>query len=73
MIAQGVRHILIVPLFLGMGKHAREDLPRIAQALCAQHPGVTFELNPAVGEHPLLLETLCTIALQGKTVNGEAP
>ncbi len=72
MIAQGVRHIRIVPLFLGMGKHAREDLPRIAQVLCEQHPGVAFELSPAVGEHPLLLDALCTIALQGAKSCGEA-
>lgn len=73
MIAQGVRHIRIVPLFLGMGKHAREDLPRILDALRTQHTGTQFELSPAVGEHPLLLDALCTIALQGAISSGEAP
>jgi sirohydrochlorin cobaltochelatase len=73
LIAQGVQRIRIVPLFLGMGKHAREDLPRITQALRDEHAGVEFELSPAVGEHPLLLDTLCTIALQGAERRGEAP
>lgn len=64
LIGQGVQHIRIVPLFLGMGKHAREDLPAITAALRAQHRTTAFELCPAVGENPLLLDTLCTIALQ---------
>ena len=29
LIARGARAIRIVPLFLGMGKHVREDLPRL--------------------------------------------
>lgn len=73
MVAQGVQHIRIVPLFLGMGKHAREDLPLLMDALRAQHTGTEFELSPAVGEHPLLLDALCTIALQGAKSCGEAP
>lgn len=73
MIASGVRHIRIVPLFLGMGKHAREDLPLLMDALRAQHKETEFELSPAVGENPLLLDALCTIALQGITSNGPAP
>ena len=64
LIAQGVGHIRIVPLFLGMGKHAREDLPAITAALRARHRATEFELCPAVGENPLLLDTLCAIALQ---------
>ncbi|TXH90711.1 MAG: cobalamin biosynthesis protein CbiX [Rhodoferax sp.] len=64
LIAKGVPHIRVVPLFLGMGKHAREDLPLLMEALRTQHAGTEFELSPAVGEHPLLLDALCTIALQ---------
>lgn len=73
LIARGVQRIRIVPLFLGMGKHAREDLPRILAVLRTQHTGTEFELSPAVGEHPLLLDALCTIALQGVSSCGEAP
>lgn len=65
LISQGVQKIRIIPLFLGMGKHAREDLPAIAAALRAKHRQTEFELCAAVGENPLLLDTLCTIALQG--------
>lgn len=68
LIAQGVKRLRIVPLFLGMGKHAREDLPLLTQALREQHPTIEWELVPAVGEDDLLLDTLCTIALQSATV-----
>ena len=67
LIGQGAQHIRIVPLFLGMGKHAREDLPTITATLRAQHHATEFELCPAVGENPLLLDTLCAIALQGSS------
>lgn len=63
LIDQGSLHLRIVPLFLGMGKHAREDLPQLAQRLREQHPTIDFELTPAAGENELLLDTLCAIAL----------
>jgi sirohydrochlorin cobaltochelatase len=63
MIAAGILHVRILPLFLGVGRHAREDLPELVRELQAQHPGVHFELQAAVGEHPLLIDTIAQIAL----------
>jgi len=59
----GVRHIRVVPMFLGVGKHAREDLPVLMDALRAEHPDVEFVLQRAVGEEPQLVELLSKIAL----------
>lgn len=39
LIAGGAGAIRVVPLFLGMGKHLREDLPGLLDALRALHPG----------------------------------
>ncbi len=61
----GVRHISVVPLFLGVGKHAREDLPRLVDALRAQHPDAHIALQEAVGESPRLVQLLAEIALEG--------
>lgn len=61
----GVQAITIVPLFLGVGKHAREDLPILVENLRAQHPSVAFTLQPAVGEDPRLVHLLAQIALDG--------
>ncbi|APW42841.1 sirohydrochlorin chelatase [Rhodoferax saidenbachensis] len=61
----GVNAITIVPLFLGVGKHAREDLPLLVAGLRAQHPQVQFSLQGAVGESPRLVHLLAEIALEG--------
>ena len=61
--AAGVRHLRVFPLFLGVGKHAREDLPELIESLQAAHPGLEIELLPAVGENPLLIALMADIAL----------
>lgn len=63
LVAQQVTAIRVLPMFLGVGKHAREDLPLLMAQLRAQHPQVNFELMPAVGEDTRLVETLAHIAL----------
>lgn len=55
--------IRIVPMFLGMGKHAREDLPELASELRAAHPGVVFEIMSTVGEDSRVTALLAQIAL----------
>jgi sirohydrochlorin cobaltochelatase len=64
LLAQGVRTITIVPLFLGVGKHAREDLPLLVAGLRAAQPSTTFELQGAVGEDPRLIALLAEIAVE---------
>jgi sirohydrochlorin cobaltochelatase len=61
--ARGVNTITVVPLFLGVGKHAREDLPVIMAQLKINHPHISFSLRPAVGEEPLLIELMAKIAI----------
>jgi len=54
--------ISIVPMFLGVGKHAREDLPDLVAGLRERFVHVKFELQRPVGEDPRLLDVLATIA-----------
>jgi len=63
MAADGVHSIRVVPLFLGMGRHVREDLPRLLEQLRAAHPAVAFSLQDAVGEDPRVIDLLAQIAL----------
>ncbi len=63
LIGQGVTHIRLLPVFFGMGKHAREDLPELAQALRSQNPGLSLTVLPAAGEHPALTTLLAQLAL----------
>ena len=64
LVQTGVIAIRIVPMFLGVGRHAREDLPLLLQDLIIQHPGVTFELRNAIGEEPELTRAMAEIALK---------
>lgn len=61
---QGHHSLRVVPMFLGMGRHAREDLPLLLQQLRAAHPEVSIEALPAVGEMPELTLCLARLALQ---------
>ena len=63
LVGLGVRHLAIVPMFLGVGKHAREDLPVLVEGLRLQYPGLLFTLAPAVGENTKLVHLLAEIAL----------
>ena len=63
LISDGAGHIRILPMFLGMGRHAREDLPAIVADLRSQHPAVKLEVLPSLGEDPRVTEISCQIAL----------
>ncbi|WP_233254736.1 sirohydrochlorin chelatase [Limnohabitans sp. 2KL-51] len=60
---QGVNHLRIVPMFLGVGRHAREDLPDLVQGLTEAYPQMSFELLPAIGEHPAMTALMAEIAV----------
>ena len=66
LITRGVKAITVVPLFLGVGKHAREDLPQLMTNLQANHPDVLFTLQPAVGEDVRLIQLIANIAMEGR-------
>ena len=67
LLAQGIDAVRVFPLFLGMGKHAREDLPQLMQGLRQTHPQVRFELLPAAGQWTALTALLAELALQEQT------
>ena len=60
---QGVARVRIVPMFLGVGRHAREDLPELVQDLTEAYPQMSFELLPAIGEHPAMTALMAGIAV----------
>lgn len=61
--AAGVQSITVVPMFLGVGKHAREDLPVLISDLRASYPQIDFVLQIAIGEDVRLIELMARIAL----------
>ena len=63
LLQQGVRRVAIWPMFLGAGRHVRDDLPGLLEALRARFPQVQFILHAAIGEHPDVLEAMARTAL----------
>jgi sirohydrochlorin cobaltochelatase len=65
LVAQGATELCITPMFLGAGRHAREDLPRLVEEVRSAHPGLRLDVRPAVGEDPRVLDLLAAIAGEG--------
>ncbi len=63
LIADGAREIRVFPVFFGVGKHAREDLPLLVAEIRQAHPDVALDLLPSAGEHGQLTELMANIAL----------
>ena len=57
-VGDGAREIVVLPCFLAPGRHVREDLPRLAAALRAAHPGVEVTLAEPLGAHPAVADAL---------------
>lgn len=64
LVESGAHHISIIPMFLGVGRHAREDLPALVQQLRSTFPAISFTLKPAVGEDPRLVHLLAQLAIE---------
>jgi len=63
LVTAGAQHIRVLPVFFGMGKHAREDLPLLIAAWRALHPDVSVEVLAPAGEHPALAELLARMTI----------
>ena len=64
LVESGAQHISILPMFLGVGRHAREDLPVLVQQLRSAFPTIGFTLKPAVGEDSRLVRLLAQLAIE---------
>ncbi len=63
LVREGCETLRILPLFFGMGKHARADLPALVSGLQRSYPAVAIECLPAAGESERLAALLADIAL----------
>ena len=64
LVRAGHGNVAVLPMFLGTGRHARQDLPVLVAGLRDQHPQVQFEVATAVGEDPRLTALLAEMAHQ---------
>lgn len=64
LVRHGATDVRVLPLFFGMGKHAREDLPLLMDELRQQHPQARFTRLPTAGEDPRLTALMAELALE---------
>lgn len=57
-VEEGAAHVTVAPWFLFEGRHGAGDLPRLVEALRAEHPRVVFRLARPLGVHPGLVDAL---------------
>ena len=62
LVAGGASRIRVLPMFLGVGRHAREDLPQLVRTAEARHPGVVLQVMPSIGELHEVLDVLASLA-----------
>lgn len=64
LVLAGATEITILPMFLGAGRHAREDLPALVQQMQQARPDIRFILQRPVGEDGRVLDLIAKIALE---------
>jgi sirohydrochlorin cobaltochelatase len=62
LVALGVDELRVLPMFLGMGRHAREDLPTLVHELQQRYRKLRIEVLPPVGEDPRTLALFADLA-----------
>lgn len=60
----GLRSLLVLPIFLGVGKHLRQDLPELIETLRRKHPQIVLQVAAAVGENEEVLRAIARSALR---------
>ncbi len=55
-IARGCTELRILPWFLSGGRHLREDIPQLVDALRQLYPQIRISMRPHLGAHPGLIQ-----------------
>lgn len=58
LVAQGIRAVTVVPLFLAQGRHLKHQLPEMIAALRRDNPTMEFRVTPALGDEPEMLSAI---------------
>jgi sirohydrochlorin cobaltochelatase len=67
LVQAGCTAVDVLPLFLGAGGHVRKDLPDLMDELKRQHPAVSWQLRPAIGEVASVVQAMADAAITGMT------
>ncbi len=68
LVAEGATRLRIVPVFLAAGGHVLRDLPQLVEACAQRHPLVIFDLLPALGTLPSVLDAMAVACVETPAV-----
>jgi len=57
-VARGATKVVIHPYFLSPGRHSTSDIPELAAAAAADHPGVDYVVTDALGLDDRMAEVM---------------
>ena len=57
-VERGATRIVVVPFFLGPGKHWTQDIPRLTAEVAARFPDTRYHVTPTLGIDDLILDLL---------------
>ncbi|HEY8748348.1 MAG TPA: CbiX/SirB N-terminal domain-containing protein [Tepidisphaeraceae bacterium] len=57
-VERGANRVVVVPFFLGPGKHWTQDIPRLTADASAKFPETTYHVSPTLGIDDLILDLL---------------
>lgn len=60
--AQGIKDIVVIPVFFGQGGHLRNDFPKILEECRNEFSKISLSSTPAVGESQLILQAIINYA-----------
>ena len=69
-VSQGAERILLMPYFLFVGAHVREDLPAEMTLAQQRYPQVEFAMGNHLGAHRKLAEIMIERIAEGLTTQG---
>lgn len=61
---RGSARITLVPVFIGSGRHVREDLPQLLAATKDRHPHLAIRLAPPIGEAEEVIGAMADYAVR---------
>jgi sirohydrochlorin cobaltochelatase len=63
LVGRGVTQIVVVPIFIGPGRHVLKDLPQLAANAIDRHPGLAISLASPIGEAQEVIDAMADFAL----------
>ena len=57
-VKRGAKRVVVVPFFLGPGKHWTQDIPRLTADAASHFPDTAYHVSPTLGIDDLILDLL---------------